>query len=110
MNLDIQKNDKEVIVSILESRLDNSNASDLRSSLANVLTSDIELVILNISQVELVDSSGLGSLITCYRMLKTDSKFYIVGANEMIQRLFKITRMNQLFSLYSSMDEIQKSI
>jgi anti-sigma B factor antagonist len=65
-----------------------------------------QTVILDFSDVPYVDSAGLGLLVTAHvTRQKSGRRMVLSGINPRVQRLFEITRMNDLFLIFSSPEE-----
>lgn len=63
-------------------------------------------VIVDLSEVPYVDSAGLGLLVSAYvARQKTGRRMVLTGINSRVQRLFEITRVNELFLIFSSAQE-----
>jgi len=63
-------------------------------------------VILDLSDVPYVDSAGLGLLVTAHiSRQKSGRRMVLSGINPKVQRLFEITRMTELFLIFSSPEE-----
>ena len=63
-------------------------------------------VILDLSDVPYVDSAGLGLLVTAHvSRQKSGRRIVLSGINPRVQRLFEITRMTELFLIFSSPEE-----
>jgi len=65
-----------------------------------------EVVILDFSDVPYVDSAGLGSLVSAFiSRQKAGRKIVLSGINARVQRLFEITRVQDLFLIFPSPEE-----
>ncbi len=63
-------------------------------------------IIINMTQVTYMDSSGFGTLLSATKRLRPlDGALYLTGCNESIQRMLQITRLNTIFSVYGTEDE-----
>jgi anti-anti-sigma factor len=63
-------------------------------------------VILNMTGVGYMDSSGFGTLLSANKGLRASGRaISLVGCNPVITRMIFITRLNTLFDLYDSEDE-----
>ena len=63
-------------------------------------------IIINMTQVTYMDSSGFGTLLSATKRLKPiDGALYLTGCNDAIQRMLQITRLNTIFGVYASEDE-----
>ena len=62
--------------------------------------------IVDLSQVEWMNSSGLGILINAHSMIhQLGGKFKIAGASAQIMNLFTITKLVSKFSLHATVEE-----
>jgi anti-sigma B factor antagonist len=65
-----------------------------------------DTVILDLSEVPYIDSSGLGSLVSAYvSRQKVGRKVALTGVNERVYRLFEVTKTESLFLIFSTIDE-----
>lgn len=63
-------------------------------------------VILDFTEVPYVDSAGLGMLVSAFvSRQKNGRRMVLSGINQRVQRLFEITRMQDLFLIFSSPEE-----
>ena len=63
-------------------------------------------IIINMTQVTYMDSSGFGTLLSATKRLRPlDGALYLTGCNESIQRMLQITRLNTIFGVYGTEDE-----
>jgi len=64
------------------------------------------IVILDLSEVPYIDSSGLGSLVSAYiSRQKAGRKVALCGVNERVARLFEITKVDSLFLIFPTLDD-----
>ena len=62
-------------------------------------------LILDLSQVPYIDSSGLGSLVGAYVSChKAGQQVVLTGLNERVSKLFEITRLEPLFLIFPDLD------
>lgn len=63
-------------------------------------------IIINMTQVTYMDSSGFGTLLSATKRLRPlDGALYLTGCNDSIQRMLQITRLNTIFGVYATEDE-----
>lgn len=63
-------------------------------------------VILDLSDVPYIDSAGLGLLVTAHvSRQKAGRRMALSGINPRVRRLFEVTRMGDLFLIFSSPQE-----
>jgi len=65
-----------------------------------------QTVILDLSEVPYVDSSGLGSLVSTFvSRQKAGQRVALSGVNERVMKLFEITRVESLFLVFPTADD-----
>jgi anti-anti-sigma factor len=65
-----------------------------------------DTVILDFSEVPYVDSAGLGLLVSAHvSRQKSGRKMILSGINPRVQKLFEVTRVADLFLIFSTPDE-----
>lgn len=94
-----------LIVRPLDNRLDSSEAGDFKDKLHGFIDAGSKNVVLDMSLVEFVDSSGLGAIIACRKKMGTEGELAIAGASDGVVGLFKLTRMDRVFRLFATTDE-----
>jgi anti-sigma B factor antagonist len=87
----------------LMGRLDASCASQLKDAVLAMIDAGKLKVLIDMAAVDFVDSSGLGTLVTCLRSVsKAGGTFKITSLNENPKSLFESTRLDRVFELYDS--------
>ncbi len=105
MQLAHEKRGNAVIVKPLEKRMDSTIAADFKKQMEAFVKEGQGLFILDLSEIDFVDSSGLGAIIACLKMLGGKGDLVIAGACEKVLSLFKLTRMDRVFQVFSSSEE-----
>jgi anti-anti-sigma factor len=73
---------------------------ELRSALRGALVKGVREMTIDFSRVEMVDSTGLGLLISAHNsMSKAGGKLAVINASEEILDLFRSMRIHQHFSV-----------
>ena len=63
-------------------------------------------LLVNLSKVSYMDSSGFGALLGATKQLRPDGgTLGLVGCNQVIARMLKITRLNTIFDMYDTEEE-----
>lgn len=64
------------------------------------------LVVLDLSALKFVDSSGLGALLSCLRTMNNrEAQLKLIGLGKPVRALFELVRMHRIFAIYNSLDE-----
>ncbi|HXY13756.1 MAG TPA: STAS domain-containing protein [Terriglobales bacterium] len=65
-----------------------------------------QTVIVDLTQVPYIDSSGLGSLVSaCVSRQKAGRGVALAGVNDRVFRLFEVTRTDSLFLIFPTVDD-----
>ena len=63
-------------------------------------------MILDLTGVPYLDSSGLGSLVSaCTSFTKTGRRVALTGVNKRVHKVFEITKVEQVFLMFDTLDE-----
>jgi anti-sigma B factor antagonist len=92
-----------LLVKVKAARIDASVSGAFKDSLSKIAARS-ERVVLDLSAVDFVDSSGLGALVAGVKAAKV-KKLAIAGARSQIVTLFRIARMDKVFGMYGSAAE-----
>jgi len=84
-----------------------SEALDLLKYVSDINPEFVKIFIIDISSVNLINSSGLGSLISLHRdLLQKKIKFYLLNPSSKIMNLLKMTHLDKVFTIISDISEI----
>jgi len=97
--------DKAAIVSFSIENLDASNVKAFREAIQEV-TGSRQIVLLDMSPLNFVDSSGLGALLSVLRTMNAKSgQLRLFGMTKPVKALFELVRMHRIFAIYNSREE-----
>ena len=84
----------------------------LRSVILEGFAHDIRGVVIDLAQVNYIDSSGLATLVEGIQLASArEKKFLLAGANDnRIRHMMEITRLNELFELHEDVEAARKTI
>ena len=69
----------------------------------DLLSQNERKVIFDLSNVEYVDSSGMGSIAYCFgKVMRAEGGFRVAGLTPRVSDLFKITRMDSVLPAYAT--------
>ncbi len=85
--------------------LDAGNVKAFREGMGTYLNSHKRMV-LDMSELNFVDSAGVGTLISCLRMSKEKSGyFYLCELRKPVRALFDLMRMHRVFEVFNTQEE-----
>lgn len=100
MKLEIIKDNEVTIVKPLFDSLNAAVSTEFRGKFIDLINEDNILFILDLSEVNFIDSAGLGSIIALLKLVKGNEGLIVVcGVKPTVVNLFKLTRMDQFFTI-----------
>lgn len=101
--------DGVIVIQCQTENLDASNVQDFRDTV-KVLVDDQSKVVLDMSHLKFVDSSGLGALIACRRTIHDrQGDLRLAAMPESVLALFEMVHMNRVFSIHDTVDDAVQS-
>ncbi|MDR0926442.1 MAG: STAS domain-containing protein [Ignavibacteria bacterium] len=98
MNFQVETRDNYSIFTIFDETIEGKSASELKAKILLVAQPDIKALIIDLSNVKVIDSSGLGALLLAHRQLNQHKiPVILVGMQDFIKELLKITHIDELF-------------
>jgi anti-sigma B factor antagonist len=90
--------------------IDVYTAPVLREELASLIDSERTDLVVDLTSVGFMDSTGLGVLVGALKKVRTlGGDLRLVISEEKILKVFKITALTQVFTIYASIDEALQS-
>jgi anti-sigma B factor antagonist len=93
------------IVAIPLERLDASNSVEFKKLMEPIMAQNSKVAV-DLTAVRFMDSSGLGALLSCLRVVanqKGDLKLF--GMKVSVRTLFELVRMHRIFEIVSTQDD-----
>lgn len=85
--------------------LDAGNADEFKRAMAPVLESAAR-VVLDLSRLDFIDSSGLGAILSCLRQLAArGGDLKLCCTTKHVRAAMELVRMHRIFSIYESREE-----
>jgi len=103
MSLDIQESSREGIsILTLKGRLAVGESSLVREAIQALTAAGKIKVVLDLSHVDYIDSTGLGALVICYTSLKKqDGALKLVNPNKRNVELLLLTKLHTIFEVFT---------
>lgn len=105
INLDINEVEGLTVVKLLIDRLDAAAAPDFKSQIDELIANGSNQLVLDLEKLEFMDSSGLGSIVACYKKMQGSGEMMFCGANDSVKSIFKLTRMDRIFQIFDTLDD-----
>ncbi|TNE47276.1 MAG: anti-sigma factor antagonist [Bacteroidetes bacterium] len=120
MKYNIDKQENYAVLTLEEENLNSVLAPGLKSDFIIFHQEGIRNLILDLTQVKFVDSSGLSAILTAHRLWKGSGSFVIAGKLQpMVTKLIEISRLDTILVLlptvseavdYVKMEEVEREL
>ena len=105
MELKIRKNGEIYIIDV-NGEMDLYNSYKLKELVMKMLEKNVKNFIINLEQVDYIDSSGIGALIyICSTMKKMNLKFAISNVHGSVKKVIELTKLMGCFPIANSVEE-----
>lgn len=101
MMLEQRQNGTLTVIKPLERRLDADSSRDFKEQMAEIIRQGQNQILLNLAEVQFIDSSGLGTLLSLVRQLGEQGNLMLCGVAESVMSLLRLTRLNRVFQIYA---------
>ncbi len=106
MNYFIDKQEHYAVMRLEEKNLNSIIAPDMKSEFVILFNEGIKNLILDLSNVEYVDSSGLSAILTADRIWKREGSFILTGIQHPnVKKLIEISRLDTVLTIVPTLDE-----
>ena len=106
MKFTTEKKEKYTVLGLHEDNLNSLIAPDLKSEFVFLRNEGVHNLILDLSQVNYVDSSGLSAILTANRIWKGYGTFILTGiTSPSVEKLIKISRLETILTIVPTVEE-----
>lgn len=99
MQLDTEKKGAILVARPLDARMDAGVVGNFTEEIIKHIGNGKKLLVLNLSHVDFMDSSGLGAIVSCFKQLGDDGKLVICEMKDPILKLFQLTRLDKILNI-----------
>ncbi len=103
MRIDSHTRDGVVVVSVHSPRIDSAVTPQFVQA-ATTAIAGADSVVIDLSRVSMVDSTGLGGLVGLRKALGPDGSLSIVATQPTVLHLFRLTRLDSVLPMFPSID------
>jgi anti-sigma B factor antagonist len=93
------------VVSLKGNLMGEPDTTDVREKIYSLLQDDVRKIVLDLSKLKWVNSTGLGTLISVMTSVKNkEGDLRLAHVTEKLESLFMITQLIKVFKTYESVD------
>lgn len=103
---------KAALIVYLHGEIDQYAAADLKGRIdIEIESSPKKNLILELSDVELMDSSGIGLIVGRYKLVTAiGGKLALCGASDNVQRMIQLSGIGKIIKHYNTLSEAESSL
>lgn len=110
MHFDVKRNGSVVVFKLKERRLDASISPDLKGEFLILCTPETKDLIVDLSDVEFCDSSGLSALLIAERRMRENGgTVKLAGLQKKVLNLIRISHLDRAFSIHDTVAKALKA-
>lgn len=94
-----------LVAKVLETRIAADVAARFKEDLINYVLKGNRAIVLDLSEITFIDSSGLGAMIASLKVIGDEGELVLCGARDAVISMFKLTRMNKVFRMFPTQEE-----
>lgn len=99
MNYTTEISDSTATITPTSGRFDANLAPEFRTVVAEAIEQTAQRVVVDMRNVHFIDSSGLGSIVACHKLLQKDNGIALINVNPTVKEIFRLTHMDKVFDL-----------
>lgn len=109
MSVTLDKVGEVTVIRIHEKFIDALNAPTLKTEVQSLFKPKMQ-VVLDLSQVEFLDSSGMGAILASMRHLQgMEGKLKLAGVSKPVMTLFELVRFNRILDIFPTLEQAVQS-
>ncbi len=106
MRFSINKQEYFVVFQLQESKLTSLNTPNVKTELVLLSNEGFKNIIIDLSDVEFVDSSGLSALLVANRLCsESNGSLVITGLNANVNKLIQISQLDKVLHIIPTLEE-----
>jgi anti-sigma B factor antagonist len=99
MELTVEQVDGATVVRVAASRIDAAGAIGFKEAVRDRTAGQTGPVVLDLSRVTFLDSSGLGAVVAVKKLLGPDRPLELAALTPTVEKVFRLTRMDSVFTI-----------
>lgn len=93
------------IIRVDADRIDAAAAIEFKELLREMIDKGDKSIILDLAQVEFIDSSGLGAIVSIGKLLGEDRALELAQLTPPVSDVFELTHLDRIFTIHANLDD-----
>jgi anti-anti-sigma factor len=103
---EVKEIDERTVVVGLQGAIDISNTPEIHKELKSLISQGKVNIVIDLSKVNYIASSGLGMIISCFKEAKKNKgSLKLAEVSDVIVDVFNLTGLNQILEIYPSVND-----
>jgi anti-sigma B factor antagonist len=94
------------VIRVNASRIDAPTALQFKEDMRALTSSGSGRFVLDLAQVDFIDSSGLGAVVASMKQLLPGQTLELAALQPVVEKVFRLTRMDTVFAIHDSADQV----
>ncbi|MFP7675411.1 STAS domain-containing protein [Marivita sp. S0852] len=104
MELIVDATPTATVIRVMATRIDAPTALQFKEDMRAITAGFDGRIILDLANVEFIDSSGLGAVVASMKQLRPDQSLELAALQPIVEKVFRLTRMDTIFAIHASAD------
>jgi anti-sigma B factor antagonist len=106
MNVSLERKEKYAVVKVHEAKLTSVVAPELKAEIVMLHHEDFKNIVVDLTEVQYCDSSGLSAILVGYRLCRDANGTYVLtGLQEHVRKLISISQLDSMLNTVPTMNE-----
>lgn len=105
MKLESVRRGEILVIRVLNDRIDAAGAIQFKERMREFVAEPSDRVVLDMSNVGFLDSSGLGAVVSVMKALGPVRRLELSGLTLTVEKVFRLTRMDSVFIIHKTLPE-----
>ncbi len=110
MKMTFEDRNNTRIITVAEPRIDSAIAIQFKDQMREFTDDGPNRFIVDMSQVNFLDSSGLGAVVAAMKQVGANRSMELAGLTETVAKVFRLTRMDTVFKIHESVSNAVGSV
>lgn len=102
MELQAEEQNGVLVVTVLGDRIDAAGAIQFKDTMREVTATPHNRVVMDLSNVAFLDSSGLGAVVATMKAIGKERKLELAALTPAVSKVFRLTRMDSVFTVHDA--------
>ncbi|WP_113911399.1 STAS domain-containing protein [Roseovarius dicentrarchi] len=106
MNLETSHIGQHHLITVNAPRIDAAQAIAFKDAMRAATADATDPVVLDLGQVQFIDSSGLGAIVAAFKLLGPGRRMDLACLTPDVAKVFRLTRMDTIFAIHPSLEDL----